>query len=32
MSKKVKKMLIGYEVVEDSMIVALRPGFMFHFK
>lgn len=31
MRKRVKSMLIGYEVVEDSMIVTLRPGFMFHF-
>ncbi len=31
MTKVVKSMLIGYEVVEDSMIVTLRPGFMLHF-
>lgn len=31
MRKSVKSMLIGYEVVEDSMIVTLRPGFVFHF-
>ncbi|MBQ2322813.1 MAG: hypothetical protein II375_09730 [Bacteroidales bacterium] len=31
MTKKVKSMLVGYEVVEDSTIVALRPNFEFHF-
>ncbi len=31
MRKSVKSMLVGYEVVEDSMIVTLRPGFVFHF-
>ena len=31
MTKTIKSMLIGYEVIEDSMIVTLRPGFMFHF-
>ncbi len=31
MTKKVRKMLVGYELVEDSMIVALRPGFVFTF-
>lgn len=31
MRKNVKSMLVGYEVVEDSMIVTLRPGFVFHF-
>lgn len=31
MVKKVKTMLIGYEVVEDSAIVTLRPGFVLNF-
>lgn len=31
MAKRVTKMLVGYEVVSDSMIVALRPGFLFTF-
>ena len=32
MTKTVKSMLVGYEVVEDSVIVAFRPGFVFRFK
>ena len=30
-NKKVKKVLFGYEVVQDSMIIALRPGFVIEF-
>lgn len=31
MTKKVKSMLIGYEFVDDSMIIAIRPAFLITF-
>ncbi len=31
MTKKVKSMLVGYEFVDDSVIVAIRPAFMINF-
>ena len=32
MNKKVRSMLVGYEVVVDSVIDHLRPGFKIHFE
>lgn len=31
MTKKVKSMLIGYEFIDDSVIVAIRPAFLITF-